>query len=300
MAAVIDHSRAPVEQPRVPVAGRARRARGARPRPNLLGGLGGWLWLVVIVVPIYYIVIGSFKSQTGYFDSNPLLPTPEPTLENYATVLDNGFFRYLANSAVVTAGAVVPAVLLAFMAAYPIVRSRSRVAGLTNSMFLMGLALPLQATIVPIYLIIGELGLYDTLLGLVLPAIAFALPVTVLILSNFMRDIPRELFESMYVDGATNWTILWRLVLPMTRPALTTVAIYNALGVWNGFLFPLILTQSDEQRVLPLSLWSFQGEYSVNVPAILASVVLSTLPLVVVYVIGRRQLVSGLTAGFSR
>ena len=298
MAAVIDHSRAPVEQPRV--AGRARRARGARPRPNLLGGLGGWLWLVVIVVPIYYIVIGSFKSQTGYFDSNPLLPTSEPTLENYATVLDNGFFRYLANSAVVTAGAVVPAVLLAFMAAYPIVRSRTRVAGLTNSMFLMGLALPLQATIVPIYLIIGELGLYDTLLGVVLPAIAFALPVTVLILSNFMRDIPRELFESMYVDGATNWTILWRLVLPMTRPALTTVAIYNALGVWNGFLFPLILTQSDEQRVLPLSLWSFQGEYSVNVPAILASVVLSTLPLVVVYVIGRRQLVSGLTAGFSR
>ncbi len=94
--------------------------------------------------------------------------------------------------------------------------------------------------------------------------------------------------------------VLWRLVLPLTRPALVTVGIYNALQVWNGFLFPLVLTQSPGRRVLPLSLYTYQGEFTVNVPAILAAVVLSVIPLAVAYAVGRRQLVAGLTAGFSR
>jgi raffinose/stachyose/melibiose transport system permease protein len=277
-----------------------QRHRGKRERPNYLAGLSGWIWLLVIIVPIYYVVITSFKSQAGFFSSNPLLPTVDPTLDNYSMVLQSGFVTYLMNSIIVTAGAVVPALLVSFMAAYAIVRGRGRFIALTNTVFLMGLAIPLQATIVPIYLIITKMGLYDSLLALILPSAAFALPISVLILSNFMRDIPSELFESMRLDGASNWAILWHLVLPMTRPAVVTVGIYNALQVWNGFLFPLILTQSPDKRVLPLSLWTFQGEFSINVPAILASVVLSTLPLLVLYIFGRRQLLGGLTAGFSK
>jgi raffinose/stachyose/melibiose transport system permease protein len=112
--------------------------------------------------------------------------------------------------------------------------------------------------------------------------------------------VPKELFESMRMDGATEWGTMWRLVFPLTRPALVTVTIYNGLGIWNGFLLPLILTQSPEQRTLPLALWTFQGQYSVNVPAVLASVMLTTLPILILYAIGRRQLLSGLTAGFSK
>ncbi len=104
----------------------------------------------------------------------------------------------------------------------------------------------------------------------------------------------------MRIDGATEWGTLWRLAFPLTRPALVTVSIYNGLTVWNGFLIPLILTQSPEKRTLPLAVWTFQSQYGVNVPAVLASVVLTTLPIVVLYAIGRRQLVSGLTAGFSK
>lgn len=286
----------PSPQPRR--RGRGRRER--RERRNWLAGLSGWIWLAVIILPIYYVVITSFKNQAGFFSSNPLLPTLEPTFDNYALVLNAGFTIYLANSLIVTIGAVVPALLVSFMAAYAIVRGRGRFISFTSTVFLMGLAIPLQATIVPIYLIITKMGLYDSLLALILPSAAFALPISVLILSNFMRDIPSELFESMRLDGASNWSILWHLVLPMTRPAVVTVGIYNALQVWNGFLFPLILTQSPDKRVLPLSLWAFQGEFSVNVPAILASVVLSTIPLLVVYIFGRRQLLGGLTAGFSK
>jgi len=280
---------------------RRRRGPGAR-RPNWLGGAAGWLWLLIVIVPIYWIVITSFKTQSNYFTTNPFAPPTEPTLENYQLVIESDFVRYFINSAIVTLGAVVPAVLLSFMAAYAIVRGAGDqwLLRSINSLFLMGLAIPLQAAIIPVYLIIIRLHMYDTLLAIILPSIAFAIPLSVLVLSNFIRDVPKELFDSMRVDGASEWATLRRLAFPLTRPALVTVSIYNGLAIWNGFLLPLILTQSPNQRTLPLALWTFQGQYSINVPAVLASVVLTVLPILALYVIGRRQLLSGLTAGFSK
>jgi raffinose/stachyose/melibiose transport system permease protein len=291
-----------------------RREQSAGPRPRLrpkrrsllglnwLGGAAGWLWLVIVMVPIYWIVITSFKTQSNYFSTNTLLPPTSPTLDNYRLVIEADFIRYFLNSAIVTLGAVLPAVLVSFMAAYAIIRAgrNSRFLRSVNGLFLMGLAIPLQATIIPVYLIIIRLKLYDTLLAIILPSIAFAVPLSVLVLSNFIRDVPKELFESMRMDGATEWGTLWHLAFPLTRPALVTVTIYNGLAIWNGFLLPLILTQSPSQRTLPLALWTFQGQYGVNVPAVLASVVLTTLPILILYVVGRRQLLSGLTAGFSK
>ncbi|WP_433443900.1 carbohydrate ABC transporter permease [Nonomuraea sp. CA-141351] len=275
--------------------------KGVTRRPNWVAGTVSWIWLAIVIVPIYWILITSFKLQSNYYSENPLVPPSEPTLANYQMVIEAGFIRYFVNSVVVTLGAVVPAVAVSFMAAYAIVRSgKGRFLRWTNSAFLMGLAIPHQATIIPIYLIIIKMGLYDTLLGMILPSIAFAIPLSVLILSNFIRDVPKELFESMRLDGASELGTLWNLALPLTRPAVVTVTIYNALTIWNGFLLPLILTQSPEQRTLPLALWSFQGQYSINVPAVLASVVLTSLPILILYVVGRRQLLAGLTAGFGK
>jgi raffinose/stachyose/melibiose transport system permease protein len=267
---------------------------------NWVGGAFSWVWLLIVLVPIYWIIITSFKDQSVYFSSNPLALPTAPTLSNYLLVVQSDFPRYFLNSVIVTVGSIVPAVVISFLAAFAIVRGRGWVLKATNSLFLMGLAIPLQATIIPVYLIIIRLGLYDTLGAIILPSIAFAVPLSVLVLSNFIRDVPKELFESMRMDGATDWQTLWQLAFPLTKPALVTVTIYNGLGIWNGFLLPLILTQSPEKRLLPLGLWTFQGQYSVNVPAILASVVLTTLPILVLYVVGRRQLMSGLTAGFSK
>jgi len=269
-------------------------------RPNALGGLAGVIWLAVVVVPIYWILITSFKNQSTYFTTNPMLPPGEPTLVNYQMVIEADFVRYFVNSVITTVGATVPAVLVSFMAAFAIVRGRGRFLRLANGVFLMGLAIPLQATIIPVYLIIIRLHLYDSLLALILPSIAFAIPLTVLILGNFIRDVPNELFESMRLDGASEWGTMWRLAFPLTRPALVTVTIYQALQVWNAFLLPLVLTQSPQLRVLPLALWTFQGQYSVNIPAVLACVVLTTLPILTLYIVGRRQLLSGLAAGFSK
>jgi raffinose/stachyose/melibiose transport system permease protein len=279
------------------------RQHGGSParRRNWLGGLASVLWLAVVVIPIYWTLITSFKLRSGYYSSNPMVPPSDPTLENYRFVIQSDFITYFVNSVVVTAGAVIPAVLVSFMAAYAIVRGwHRRFLRMVNGLFLMGLAIPLQATIIPVYLIIIRLHMYDSLLALILPSIAFAIPLSVLVLANFIRDVPKELFESMRVDGASEWTTLWRLAAPLTRPAIVTVSIYNALTIWNGFLLPLILTTSPTQRTLPLALWTFQGQFSVNVPAVVAAVVLTTLPILVLYVFGRRQLLGGLSAGFSR
>ncbi|MFD7159236.1 carbohydrate ABC transporter permease [Kribbella sp. NPDC059898] len=268
---------------------------------NWFGGLAGWIWLAIVLIPLYWIVVTSFKDQSAYFSQNPFALPSAPTANNYQLVIQSDFPRYFLNSVIVTVGTIIPAVGISFMAAYAIIRGAgSRFLAGVNGLFLMGLAIPLQATIIPVYLLIIRMHLYDSLLALILPSIAFAIPLSVLVLANFIRDVPKELFESMRVDGATEWGMMRTLALPLTRPALVTVSIYNGLGVWNGFLLPLILTQSPDKRTLPLALWTFQGQYSVNVPAVLASVVLTTLPIVILYAVSRRQLLSGLTAGFSR
>ncbi|GAA2824691.1 carbohydrate ABC transporter permease [Kribbella solani] len=270
-------------------------------RLNWFGGLGGWVWLLIVLIPLYWIVVTSFKDQSAYFTQNPFALPSAPTMTNYQLVIQSDFPRYFLNSVIVTIGTIVPAVAISFMAAYAIIRGAgSKFLAGVNGLFLMGLAIPLQATIIPVYLLIIRMRLYDSLLALILPSIAFSIPLSVLVLSNFIRDVPKELFESMRVDGATEWGMLRGLAFPLTRPALVTVSIYNGLAVWNGFLLPLILTQSPGKRTLPLALWTFQGQYSVNVPAVLASVVLTTLPIVILYAVSRRQLLSGLTAGFSR
>jgi len=268
---------------------------------NPFGALGGLVWLAIVIIPLYWVVVTSLRSQAGFFGSSQLaLPRPL-TFGNFHLVLSNQFGTYLRNSVIVTAAAVVIILAVALMAGYGIVRAgRRKVTWTAFNVFLLGLAIPLQATIIPVYYVITRLHLYDTLLAVILPSAAFAIPVSVLILVNFLRDVPGELYEAMHVDGAGEWRMLWTLAVPLARPALVAVGIYDALNVWNGFLFPLILTQSPGRAVLPLALFNYEGQYAINVPAILAAVVLSLLPILALYAAARRQLLGGLTAGMGK
>lgn len=280
-----------------PGSGGPRRTR----RWNPLGGFTSVIWLVIVGVPLYYLLAVSLRHRDAYLSTGPLAPPKHPTLDNYRDVLSQGFGTYLLNNAIVTVASVAIVLCLALPAAYAVVRGRSRGVRGAFSVMLMGLAIPAQATIVPIYLIITRLHLYDTLIAIVLPTAAFALPMSILVLTSTMRDIPGELYESMNLDGAGPARVLRSLVLPLTRPGLVTIGIYTALNAWNGFIFPLVLTQSDAKRTLTLGLWKFQGAHgTTNVPAVLAAVTLSMLPLLVLYLIGRRHLLSGLTAGFGK
>lgn len=277
-----------------------RRRRRGRERPNRLAGVLASVWLVLVVVPLYYLVSASFRTRQDYLSSSPLKPPSDPTLDNYRTVFEGGFLTYLVNNLVVTLATVAIVVALSVPAAYAIARNASRVVQRGFSLMLAGLAIPAQATIIPVYLLITQLRLYDTLLAIILPTAAFALPVALLVMTTSLRDIPTELYEAQTLDGARPAATLRHLVLPLAKPAITTVSVFTALNAWNGFLFPLVLTQSKSTRTLTLGLQDFQGQFGVNVPGLLAAVTLSVVPIFLVYLFGRRYLLGGLTAGFGK
>jgi xylobiose transport system permease protein len=174
------------------------------------------------------------------------------------------------------------------------VRSQSRAATAIFRLFLLGLAIPAQAVIVPVFYLINTVGLYDNLLGVILPTAAFALPICTIILSGTMRDITPELYEAMAMDGASPARSFLRLVLPLSKGGLSTIAVFSALQAWNGFLFPLILTQSESTRVVTLGLFNFQTQFGINIPGLLAAVTLSMVPVLLAYLFARRALVQGL------
>ncbi|MBQ0987743.1 carbohydrate ABC transporter permease [Streptomyces sp. F63] len=281
-----------------PEHGGPRPASGRRsfrlPRWNYPAGFASLIWLLVVGVPLYALVTSTLRTRDDYLDSGALSVPGDPTLDNYRKVFESDFLTYLTNTAIVTVATAAIVVVLAVTIGYTVVRTRSRMSNRVFQVFLLGLAIPAQAVIIPVYLIITKMHLYDSLLAIILPTAAFTLPVSVVILAGTMRDIDEEMYESMALDGAGSPRILWQLVVPLSRSGISTVIVYASLQAWNNFLFPLILTQSPETRVLTLGLYDFVGQFRVDIPALLAAVVLSIVPIFVVYLFARRQLVSGL------
>jgi xylobiose transport system permease protein len=271
-----------------------RRRRHWTRRPNPLAGLGSVIWLAVVIVPIYAMLSASLTHQDEALGANPLKPPTSPTLANYNTVLHNGFGHFLTNTVIVAAAVVALVLVLCVPLAYVAVRTRNVFSSGAFRLFLLGVAIPAQAVVVPLYLMIAKLNLYDSLLAVILPTAAFAMPVSVLILTGTLRDISEELYEAMALDGASATRMLFQLVIPLAKGGISTVVIYAALQAWNGFLFPLIFTQSDGPRVLTLGLFNYVSQFGVNIPALLASVVLSGIPIFAVYLVARRALIGGL------
>uniref|UniRef100_A0AAU2W1P4 Carbohydrate ABC transporter permease n=1 Tax=Streptomyces sp. NBC_00008 TaxID=2903610 RepID=A0AAU2W1P4_9ACTN len=285
----------PVARPASPVTrGRPAAARRRRKWGNPLAGLGSLVWLLIVIVPLYTLISSSLMHQDEALNGDSLAFPANPTLDNYSTVLDSGFSTMLTNTAIVAVVTVAIVLALSVPVAYVAVRARSRLSSLAFRTFLLGVAIPAQAVIVPLYLLISKMNLYDTLPAIILPTAAFAMPVAVLILSGTMRDVSEEMYEAMSLDGATPLRMLWQLAIPMSKGGISTVVIYTALQAWNGFLFPLIFTQSEEKRVLTLGLFNFMSQFGMNIPAVLAAIVLSVVPIFAVYLVARRALVNGL------
>lgn len=298
-------SAARVSRPASPPVSASPALRALRRRGGARGLLGraaslffALIWFVVVAAPIYFMLVVSLLRTDSFLSSNPWFPSTGLTLHNYANVLESGFPRYLLNSVIVSVGATALAVGVSIFAAYAIVIRASRVTGFVFRAFLTGFAVPIQALMIPLYLEIAQLGLYDSMLGLILPMAAFSLPITVLILVNFLREVPHSLVQAMELDGAGPVRILRSLALPISMPAVVTVAIFDFINAWNNFLFPLILTQGSDSATLPLAVFEFQGNRFADVPAIMACVALSILPLFVLYLVARRQITTALAAGF--
>lgn len=265
-----------------------------RRRPNYLAGVGSTIWLFVVGLPLYVMLAATLRTRSDYAANGPVSVPDTFTLDNYFGAFDANFGQYFLNTIAVTVAVVALVLVLVPPLSFAIVRSRSRVTSQVFRLFLLGLAIPAQAVIVPMFYLISEAGLYDNLLGVILPTAAFCLPMSALILSGAMRDISPELFEAMAVDGATPRRMFFQLVVPLSRGGLSTITVFSALQAWNGFLFPLVLTQSDSTKVITLGLYNFQTEHGIDIPGLLGAVMLSMIPVLLVYLFARRALVQGL------
>jgi ABC-type glycerol-3-phosphate transport system permease component len=291
-----------------------RRARQqARPqlaslgRTNWLARAGafvlGTIWLCIVLFPIYYMLLTSFRSQSQYLTANAWLPEDGLSLSSWSTIFSGGtgLWGDFLHSIIFAAGTIILVATLSLVAAFRIVQRGSRFSAVSFRLILFGLAVPIQAIIIPIYVITLKLHIYDSLFGLILVTSASLIAVAVLLTVNYVRMIPNELYDAMAVDGAKERTIFSRLVWPLARPVVGVVSIFAGLGAWNNFLLPLILTQSNSDTVLPLGLFkvsSTASGYGVNVPVVMAGVVFSVLPLFFLYLALRRQFVRGI-GGFA-
>jgi len=255
------------------------------------------IWVVITIYPLIFLVQNSFKTSTEFFMGDVWTLPGRFSLANYQKVWATHFARFLANSLFVVSISLLILLLAGSSAAFGLSRIRFRLSGFFYYLFVGGLTIPVHITLIPVYIITRNLGIYDTLWALVGPFVAFNMPVAVFVLSSFMADIPPSLEEAGYIDGASRFQVFWNIVLPISRPAVTAVGIYNAVILWNEFIFPLVLINSTWKRPLTLALWNFQGEFSADVPAMMAALLLSMLPLLIFYAVTKERLIEGLVAG---
>ncbi|MCU9600450.1 carbohydrate ABC transporter permease [Pallidibacillus thermolactis] len=260
-----------------------------------------YIFALILVIftgyPFLYMVTTSFKSMNDFFLNPFSISLDSMTFEQYVSVFEKGLFNFFLNSIYVTVGSVILVVIISALASYPLSRLNFKLNRPLFLLFIVGMMIPIHATLIPIFIMSNNFDLYDSLLALIGPYVAFALPISIFIFVQFMREIPVELEEAAKLDGAGYWRIFINVIFPNVKPAISTVVIYNFVHIWNEFVFALVLIQSQEEMTLPLGLQKFYGEFSVNVPGLMAALTLASLPIIAVFIFSQERVVRGLTSG---
>lgn len=262
-----------------------------------LGRIALAAYASVILLPLMLLVITTMKT-TPEFYADPLGLPRRWDFSHYRELFDGQtMWRYFGNSAVVTLSTVALELLLAGMIAYGILRSGRKLGGFMFALFAAGLMVPSQVNMIPIYSLLRKLGWTNSLTGLVLVSAAVLLPLSVFMLSGFMRTLPKEMLEAGAIDGAGEATLLVRIVFPLCAPYLASTAAFLFVIVWNDLLFPILLVGGKDKLTLPLALLQFRGEFVTDYPMLLTGVVVSTVPMIVLFVFLQRYFISGALAG---
>jgi raffinose/stachyose/melibiose transport system permease protein len=253
------------------------------------------LLAAVVLVPILYVVLGGFRT-TGQIAADPV-GLPDPWVkQNYWSVLSSeAFWRQLGNSVIVAAIATALVVGVSALAAYPLSRMEFRGREAIYTFFTFGLLFPVAVAALPLYLLLRQLGLLETLIGIALPQAAFGIPITIIILRPFMRAIPAELEDAAAMDGCGRLGFFLRVLLPLCRPALATVTILSVITSWNNFILPLLVLTDPNKWTLPLGVAQYSSEHSADTAAILAFTTLSMLPALLFFLAAERRIVGGLS-----
>jgi raffinose/stachyose/melibiose transport system permease protein len=253
--------------------------------------------LLVIVIPLSFSVLGGFRTNAQLAADPVGLPDPWVWSNYQTTFTDPDFYRWVTNSVLVAVGTTLLVLPAASLAAFVIARYRFRGREVVFVLFTLGLLFPVAVAILPLFITLRQTGLLNSPLGIALPQAAFGLPLSIVILRPFFRSIPRDLEDAAAIDGCGPLRFYWSVMLPLSRPVLSTIAVLTIVGSWNAFLLPLLVLTAPEQWTLPLGINNISAQYVTDTAAILAYKTAAMIPALTFYFIAQRQIVSGLTAG---
>jgi raffinose/stachyose/melibiose transport system permease protein len=274
----------------------ARRTRGKDSRwGNPIVYVAALVLIGLMLGPVLYIIAGGFRTNSQITTNPAGLPHPWE-FGNYADVLTSStFWRQVGNSTIAAVTTTIGVVVLGVMASYVLARYQFRGRGAMYALFAAGLMFPITVAITPLYILVKNLGLVNTLPGVILPQIAFGLPVTIIILVPFLQAIPKEIEEAAAIDRCSRLGFFWRMVLPLSVPGLITVGILAFIASWNSYLLPLFILNNQNTFTLPLGVQAFASQYSVDTAKVLAFTSLSMIPALVFFSLFERRIVGGLT-----
>lgn len=274
--------------------------RDGRPRRQRQAWGNPWTYLLATILiavcigPVLYIIIGGFRTNAQITEDPSGFPAPW-VFSNYGDVLvSSEFWVAMGNSTVSAVFTTIGAVVLGVMASYVIARYDFFGKGAMYSLFAAGLMFPVTVAITPLYLLVRSLGLVNSLAGIILPQIAFALPTTIIILVPFLRAIPKDLEEAASIDGTSRLGFFWRMVVPLSLPGVVTVGILAFVTTWNGYMLPLFILNDSGLFTLPLGVQNFASQYSVDTARVLAYTSLSMLPALIFFSLFEKRIVGGL------
>ena len=255
--------------------------------------IGGMLTLY----PLFWLFISAFKTNAEFFN-NPFGLPEAWQLSNFtrawvSSKMGTAFF----NSIIVSVSSLVITLFLAALASYVLARFRFRLKGLTMAFFVVGMLIPIHSTLVPLFILMKQMTLLNTYWALILPYTAFALPTAIFILTAYLTNVPKELEEAAYIDGSGLWGVFFKIMLPISLPALSTAAILSFLHFWNDFSFALVFVHKPALKTLPLAIATFADGYQTDYGLTLAAMTLSVIPTIIVYLLFQEQVMKGMTAG---
>lgn len=274
--------------------------RGAAPAVRGGTAVVVWGYALISLAPLVLMVTSSFRTSQDLLRSPVGLPIPA-TFDSYIKAWTQASFgSYFANSVIVTVAAVLLSTLVSLPAAYALARWRFIGSRALEALFISGLMIPVMLAVLPLFYQIDGYGLLNTHLALILIYAANGVPFSIFILATFFRQLPAELAEAAQLDGAGYVSTFVRVMTPLVRPALATVVVYRFVPIWNDFLYPLVMLRSRERYTIPVGLTSFFGEFATDYAPLFAGLTIATIPLVAIFLVATKQVVTGLTAGIGK
>ncbi|HHV10122.1 MAG TPA: carbohydrate ABC transporter permease [Clostridiales bacterium] len=252
---------------------------------------------LLCLYPIFWLILSSFKTNEELY-TNPWGLPAVFRIANYAQAIVQGhILRYFGNSVIIALSAVVISVILSSMVSYAITRMDWKLSKLTLNIFIIGMMIPVYAMIIPLFSMFNKMGLLNSYLSVIIPQIAISFPMSIFIMTGFMGSIPRELEEAAVMDGCNIYQIFWRIITPISKSSIVTVGVVSFINVWNDLLLPQIFLTDSSKMTLPVGLTEFQGQYSTDYVTMIAAVIITIIPSVVVYILLHRNIMEGMVAG---